>query len=47
VAEQGENDPADNACLTLLKLERILALDIDTYNHSSDKENPSPVARRP
>jgi putative transposase len=34
VAERGETDPAESACLTLVEFERILALEIDSYNHA-------------
>ena len=34
VTERGDVEPAQLACLTLPELERIIVLEIDTYNHS-------------
>lgn len=34
IVARGEIDPDDTACLTLPELERILALEIDSYNHT-------------
>ena len=34
VAARGDADPADGACLALPELERILALEIDSYNYT-------------
>ena len=34
VAERGDVDPAEPACLTLPELERIIVLEIDSYNHA-------------
>ena len=34
MAGRGDRDPAGSACLTLPELERILALEIDSYNHT-------------
>lgn len=34
-AERGDTDSAARACLTLPELERVLALAIDTYNHTT------------
>ncbi len=35
INERGETEPEKRACLTLPELERVLALAIDTYNHTT------------